>query len=578
MDRKVPRTGSEEIDLYIRTYYSLLRSSNAIQLDALVETHKAMESILHSDAEEVMPDVSAFTYASLRLPACIVDVKLVVLGQNSEGFKQHGYPTITDWKRVTTPGRRRYTVYDGESTLAAYIASRSDIDDLIPILTTYQIEWNKLHLLLQPSQARSALDWLSQQPQPFADSTLELLGQATSISSETLIRLQATWGGAFLPTLQAIAAHPKRFLLRLLAGSLVNYQKATSDWWRRIAHGASPIELDEHPIYFVSSNLHAMTNLLTGFAVRESDNLMAFVESGAAPDLLNEHHLLEEADNDQNFVYYALRRYLHAGLHDAAARKTADERTIGIAHISPKEGFDIAAQIIELNHLQPDWLDARLIDGIDVNALKQSNALIVNIDYPLGMAAYQVLSKVGEKAMKINGVYFMGKAASLNGRIGDVMLPNVVYDEHSQNTYLFGNCFQAPDIAPCLKMGSVLDNQKAVTVRGTFLQNSRYMDVFYREGYTIIEMEAGPYLSAVYEMVRPQRHPVDEIVNLYPVPFDIGFIHYASDTPLSKGKTLGAGSLSYIGAEPTYAAAIAILRRIFQQETIRLRQPESMLT
>ena len=50
------------------------------------------------------------------------------------------------------------------------------------------------------------------------------------------------------------------------------------------------------------------------------------------------------------------------------------------------------------------------------------------------------------------------------------------------------------------KIESFLDNQKAVTVLGTFLQNSTYMDVFYREGYTDIEMEAGPYLSAVYEM------------------------------------------------------------------------------
>ena len=40
------------------------------------------------------------------------------------------------------------------------------------------------------------------------------------------------------------------------------------------------------------------------------------------------------------------------------------------------------------------------------------------------------------------------------------------------------------------------------------------MDVFYREGYTGIEMEAGPYLSAVYEMFRSTRHPIDEIVKI----------------------------------------------------------------
>ncbi|HLE28154.1 MAG TPA: hypothetical protein VI793_08560, partial [Anaerolineales bacterium] len=72
--------------------------------------------------------------------------------------------------------------------------------------------------------------------------------------------------------------------------------------------------------------------------------------------------------------------------------------------------------------------------------------------------------------------------------------------------------------------------------------------------------------SAACELARPQRYPVDEIVNLYGVPFDLGIVHYASDTPLSKGRNLGAGNLSYFGMDPTYAASIAILRRIFELE------------
>ena len=160
----------------------------------------------------------------------------------------------------------------------------------------------------------------------------------------------------------------------------------------------------------------------------------------------------------------------------------------------------------------------------------------------------------------------MGKAATLNGVIGDVMISNVVHDEHSQNTFLFSNCFKAGDVVPYLVHGTVLDNQKAVTVQGTFLQNSSYMDVFYREGYTDIEMEAGPYLSAVYEMYRPNRHPKNEIINFYELPFDLGIVHYASDTPLSKGRNLGAGNLSYYGMDSTYAVTLAIIRRILNRE------------
>ncbi len=214
-------------------------------------------------------------------------------------------------------------------------------------------------------------------------------------------------------------------------------------------------------------------------------------------------------------------------------------------------------------------MDPRLAAG-DLAFLRKSNALILNIDYPLGLAAYNILNKVAEHSGSVVGVYVMGKSASLNGVVGDVIIPNVVQDEHSQNTYLFQNAFSAGDVAPYLNFGTVLDNQKAVTVLGTFLQNARIMDVMYREGYTDIEMESGPYLSAVYEMYRPQRHPVNELVNLYGVPFDVGVLHYVSDTPLSKGKNLGAGTLSYFGIDSTYATTIAILRRIFQRERARL--------
>lgn len=240
--------------------------------------------------------------------------------------------------------------------------------------------------------------------------------------------------------------------------------------------------------------------------------------------------------------------------------------------VEAEHGFDVEGQIIRLRQLMPDRLDSRLTEGIDIGQLSQSDAIIINIDYPLGLAAFELLTRVGEGCAQLLGTYIMGKAATLNGRVGDVMLPNVVHDEHSKNTYLFNNCFKASQLSPYLAYGMLLDNQKALTARGTFLQNRDFMDVFYKEGYTIIEMEGGPYLSAMYEMIRPTRHPSNEIVNLHQAPFDVGFIHYASDTPYSKGHNLGAGSLGYQGMDATYASAVAIMRRIFSQEVKRLSQ------
>jgi hypothetical protein len=291
--------------------------------------------------------------------------------------------------------------------------------------------------------------------------------------------------------------------------------------------------------------------------------------------LFDQYEAIRDSDGLKsldNFLYYVLKKYLAHNRDSASKSLAADEQKIGIHRIPSRHGFEVEAQVIELNKLRPDWLDSRLRDQVDAPALAHSDALILNLDYPLGLAAYELLNRITERIGQFLGVYVMGKAASLNGRIGDVMISNVVHDEHSQNSYLFQNCFSAQDVAPYLSYGTVLDNQKSITALGTFLQNPHYMSVFYHEGYTVIEMEGGPFLSSIYEAYRPQLRPTNEIVNLYNVPFDVGFLHYASDTPMSKGHNLGAGSLSYAGVDPTYATAIAILRRIFGQEVRRMGQ------
>ena len=133
----------------MRTYYSLLRSSDSIKIETLVESHLAMRSSLHEYAGAAEPDASALMYSALRLPSCIIDVEEVLIGQMERAFVAAGYKNIAAWERVYATGRRRRTHFNGDSAMAVYIVSRSDIDDLVPMLTSFQIEWNKLHQLLQ---------------------------------------------------------------------------------------------------------------------------------------------------------------------------------------------------------------------------------------------------------------------------------------------------------------------------------------------------------------------------------------------------------------------------------------------
>ena len=52
--------------------------------------------------------------------------------------------------------------------------------------------------------------------------------------------------------------------------------------------------------------------------------------------------------------------------------------------------------------------------------------------------------------------------------------------------------------------------------------------------------------------------------------FDLGLLHYASDTPYSRRQALLSKSLSAFGMESTYACATAIARRILTRELARL--------
>ena len=59
MERTVPSTASDEIDLYLRTMYSLMRSTTEVQIRTLEEVHAGMNSSLHPQARLHAPEVRA---------------------------------------------------------------------------------------------------------------------------------------------------------------------------------------------------------------------------------------------------------------------------------------------------------------------------------------------------------------------------------------------------------------------------------------------------------------------------------------------------------------------------------------
>ena len=565
--------GKREVDLYVRTYTTLLQSSGAVGVSSLEPAHLTASASLHAGAAERAPDMNAFIYSTQRLPACVVDVREIVLGQSARAFGRAGYQGMDDWERVTAPGRRRRWLYDGGGVLAAYIASASDLDDLIPTIVAYQIEWNKFHRILTSDEAlRDTIAGAVAGVVP-TGASLERIGERLLLAAGDWQRLRAVWGDALWPNLAKMTAERKRYSLRMVGGSHLGYARATRQWWAPAARYMLEAGLADRPLYFVSSNTHSIVNVLSGSARRRKEELIAHVRGHGSGELREELAKLEAGETRsswENLLYFAGRSFFADPYREREReQRVEEERTVGIRHLDPIGAIDVGIQIIELAALDPASFDPRLrsATGEPLDP-RSSDAVIVNVNYPLGLAAYHIMSQVGISTDQLRGVYVLGKAATLNGRIGDVMIADVVYDEHSGNTYWFDNCFAYADLAPFLVYGAALDNQKAVTVKGTYLQNQGYLDFYYRENYTVVEMEAGPYLDAIYEDVNLRRYPAEEAINLRlhtPGTLDLGVIHYASDTPYTRAQTLGARGLSYYGMDSTYASTIAILRRVFGQ-------------
>jgi hypothetical protein len=571
------RPGREQVEAFVRSYQTLLRSTGEVRVAGLLAPYLEMAPTLHARA--AIPsqiDAAALTYVGLRLPPCMSRVRLVLLSASPEALVERGY-AIHLWRSVEAPARRRRQFFDGADALAMLIASPSDVNDILPSLVAYELEWNKVHDVLLRDKPLAALveHAASGDIQPDDEARA---AQALGLTLDEFERLDLVFETGVWKTLRRMGQQRKRLAVRMVGGSWNDLERASERWYESVAEHVGP-DLSRRSIYFVSSNMHSLVNLLSGSVLARQAEIIDYIQRSDS-DLLRAEY--EDITSDrvrsslENFLYYAAKKYLSDTSNDEAAQVFgAEERASGMTTIHVPLGPDVDAQVIELNKLRPERLDPRLSDLPALDRLVRSDAVILNIDYPLGQAGYFLQRALARKVGELLGLYVMGKGATLTGRVGDIVLCNIVSDERTATTYLLHNCFNAEDVERYLVYGTALDNQRAASARGTFLQNWGYLDSLHRAGNNLVEMEAGPYLEAFTEMMLPERAPRGEIVNLVGAPVDLGFVHYASDTPYSKGQTLGERNLSYFGMDSTYAAALAIARRILNREVARLSSIEA---
>ncbi len=519
-----------------------------------------MKSLLHPFGQNKdIIDFSTLMYSINRLPLVMTETEKIILGQSPEVFEDSGYKNVDKWKEVKSKNRRRVAHFNPEKKILAYfIASVSDIDDIVNILIALQTEWNKGYQLFHKYYSLYSLfekDLISKK-----------FFKKLNIDQKDWQNLISALGPKWNLKLKRIYKSPLNLKIQLLSASWLNYTKTTQKWWKNIATITSPtFHISHQEIYFVSSNTHNLLNIFTGFPLAHQFEILSNLKSNY-PLLYQTWVKIQKKEsllNPNDFIYFASKHFLS----NPEVKKVYQDyqKKLGILNIPNINYLDITTQIFPVKNLvRSNHLDPRLKIKNHLK-LEKSKALILNIDYPLGFCAYHVLTEVMENVKNIKGVYILGKAATLNSEVGDILIPRLVFDEHTQNSYLFKNCFN--EFFPFINnQGSILTNQKAASVLGTFLENRALLNSYFKNNITIVEMESGPYLGAVSESCYDQQAPKSTIVDLNNTPFDLGIINYTSDTPYSSLQNLGDSKLGINGIEPVTLGSLAILQRIINLE------------
>jgi hypothetical protein len=310
--------------------------------------------------------------------------------------------------------RRRRHFFDGRDRLAVLVSSPSDLDDILPALVAYELEWNKLHELLDRDNAlRRLVEHAATQGPESGDAAR--LGEALHLSEGEMDRLAIVWEGRTWQLLATVAEQRKKLAVRMLGGSWNDYERAVERWLDFVAEHVPP-DLSQRPIYFVSSNMHSLSNLLSGSALARQADIIDYIRDSDSELLRAEYEGITSdrvRSSLENFLYYAAKKYLADPRNaTAAAVFAAEEQAAGITTLRVPFGPDVDAQVIELSKLRPERIDGRLADLPALDRLASSDAVIVNIDYPLGQAGYFLQRSLARKVGALLGLYVMGKGVA----------------------------------------------------------------------------------------------------------------------------------------------------------------------
>ena len=395
-----------------------------------------MNSSLHSLAHDMeQPDLGAFLYSLRRLPASIWQATRDRRRPGVGGVRarRHRADRGLGGRRGARPAAPLVRLRARARWRCCW-PRRRDLDDAIPTLVAYQLEWNKLHALLRAAE-------LPEDPEPLD------VADAIGGTEEDWTRVRESWPDGLAGFVDEVRDRKLNLRLRMLGGSQSGYARLTRRWWAPVRATLTDQGLSDRPMYFVSSNTHSLVNLRDheGGRERGRDRRLRRVARPRLPASRSSSASAAAATEGswENFLYYGARLFYEAQPEDGPAweRRRKHERELGVTHLSSRTGLRGQHAGDGARQARPGGAGLAARPDRRARSSRTRRGVVVNIEYPLGLAAYNILREITTAHDTLRGVYVLGKAATLNADVGDVLISGVIHDEHSGSTYWLDNAF-----------------------------------------------------------------------------------------------------------------------------------------
>ena len=505
-------------------------------------------------------EINGLKYILDRLPRGIETCTRIILTAKDE-FNE------TAFEKIEPPKRRR-TSYRIDKDEICFIITRgwSEMYDILTHLTFLNIEAKKIHNRIKPQNKETSIEW---------ERLEETIKNSDNIKGKNLDR--ALWNLSILlgtpyhetrkiyldleEMKQKYKSNAGLFTVIYKLGkrvekemssrenemvvyftpsfqNMIGHHRYSRNWAQSIKETMREKGIANRPLHIISANMHSVVTLLYGYSALQSSMKKIKKKTVYA-------FVLSIKDKTDEIKKHALK--------------------YGLIELPDLSESHIDCQIIDTSKMK-DLLFHPDLD-IDTSDLKNEKPIILVIDYAFGFQAFDIMDELlnpdledaPTQMQSVESISIMGKAGTLPGKKGDIMLATAHVLEGETHNYIVQNDLKPEDFNT-RDTGLDIYSGPIVTVLGTSLQNHDVLKRFKNSSWNAVglEMEGGHYQRAINSAII--RGHISKNIK-------IRYAYYASDNPLTSGETLASGSMGDEGIRPTYMITKVIIEKILKQKT-----------